>query len=318
MKLFAKTTCMHALWVAVIWTELKNHPLSASRGKEGGNNPIDGPQHRRRVPTHHLPVVGGRWAAGGVAFVHAQHAHTHTHTSQFICSAVPCPCRVGAMWPYVAQMEAHWAEVRWLWVLWFLSPSLQAGIWPCFTPTALEQAPCQTQHWAHGANTWSHLHPHQDNVPMISFSLGSSQKMCLIKSTVIPSLVLAKQPAQATAQPCHSQESQRHTAPMPGYRSPSFTRDGTINQSKPSTQHFRYQENKCSVHINWIHQNLSWGIGRGESKACKARPAAEGRASQQHPCTKTAGCSIHSVLFKCSSLGTSIYLLRECVSLARL
>lgn len=72
--------------------------------------------------------------------------HTHTHTSQFICSAVPCPCRVGAMWPYVAQMEAHWAEVRWLWVLWFLSPSLQAGIWPCFTPTALEQAPCQTQH----------------------------------------------------------------------------------------------------------------------------------------------------------------------------
>lgn len=85
MKLFAKTTCMHALWVAVIWTELKNHPLSASRGKEGGNNPIDGPQHRRRVPTHHLPVVGGRWAAGGVAFVHAQHAHTHHSLSAAQC-----------------------------------------------------------------------------------------------------------------------------------------------------------------------------------------------------------------------------------------
>lgn len=84
MKLFAKTTCMHALWVAVMWTELKNHPLSASRGKEGGNNPIDGPQHRRRVPTHHLPVVGGRWAAGGVAFVHAQHAHTHTHITVYL------------------------------------------------------------------------------------------------------------------------------------------------------------------------------------------------------------------------------------------
>lgn len=112
MKLFAKTTCMHALWVAVIWTELKNHPLSASRGKEGGNNPIDGPQHRRRVPTHHLPVVGGRWAAGGVAFVHAQHAHTHTHTHHSLSAA---QCHVPAGWGLCGPMWPRWRHIGLRW-----------------------------------------------------------------------------------------------------------------------------------------------------------------------------------------------------------